>query len=220
MDYPAKTAYQNLTEASTYDQKRFRSWKGKLADHLEKNAIARLLEDLAPGSLILDVACGTGRITKFLYEKNYKAWGVDISAEMLETARQNLSVQNGEVKFFQGEAENLPFAPRLFEAVFAIKLLGHVPPEQRIGILRELKRVSRGKVVVSYYYSSILHNFKRRLKKVLKKTCSPWYPVTRRELAREVESAGLKISREIPVARFLSETKILLLEENENLDAG
>src|SRR4030067_1793844 len=117
MEYPAKTAYQSRIEAVTYEGERFSNLRGKLADYLEKKAIGNLLKDFPPGSLILDVACGTGRITRFLWETGYQAWGVDISKEMLAVARQKLSGQNGTVKFFQGEAENLPFAPRPFEAV-------------------------------------------------------------------------------------------------------
>ena len=211
MEYPAKTAYQSRIEAVTYEGERFSNLRGKLADYLEKKAIGNLLKDFPPGSLILDVACGTGRITRFLWESGYQAWGVDISKEMLAVARQKLSEQNGSVKFYQGEAENLPFAPRQFEAVTAIKLMGHVPPEERIKILKELRRVSRKGVVVSYYFSSPAHNCKRSIRKFLRKERSPWYPVTPRELAKEVESAGLRIIKQIPVVPFISETRILLL---------
>lgn len=182
-----------------------------MAEYLEKKAIGNLLKDLLPGSLVLDVACGTGRITRFLCESGYQAWGVDVSKEMLAVARQKLSEQNGSVKFFQGEAENLPFTSGQFEAVTAIKLMGHVPPEERIKILKELKRVSRKGVVVSYYFSSLAHNCKRSIRKFLKKDCSPWYAVTPGELAKEVESAGLRILKQIPVAPLISETRILLL---------
>jgi len=211
MEYPAKTAYQSRIEAVTYESSRFSSLKGKLADYLEKKTIGKLLGELPVGSLILDVACGTGRITRFLCDIGFQAWGVDISKEMLAVARQKLAGQNGSAKFYQGEAENLPFAPRQFEAVTAIKLMGHVPPEERIKILKELKRVSRTGIVVSYYFSSPVHQAKRSIKRFLKKNHSPWYPVTPRELTNEVESAGLRILKQIPVAPLISETRILLL---------
>ncbi|MCI0531982.1 MAG: class I SAM-dependent methyltransferase [candidate division Zixibacteria bacterium] len=216
MDYPARVAYRNQTEASSYDAVRFNSIKGKLADKLEKNAIGKLLAGIAPGSLVLDVACGTGRITSFLWDKQMQAWGADISREMMEVAQKKLISENKHARFFQAEAETLPFETGTFAAVTAIKLLGHVPPDSRVRILKELGRVCRGSIIVAYYFSSPPHNLKRSLRKFVTKTNSPWFPVTSSEVEEEVRRAGLRIEEIVAVAPLLSETKILRLVRDEN----
>ena len=47
------------------------------------------LNNLKPKS-ILDLACGTGNMTKLFHEKNYDVLGVDLSTEMLTVAKNKL----------------------------------------------------------------------------------------------------------------------------------
>ena len=72
LSYPAKTAYQSKVAAETYDEIRFKSLKGRLADKREKEIIGKFLKDLPKGSLVLDLACGTGRIAEFLLSQGYR----------------------------------------------------------------------------------------------------------------------------------------------------
>lgn len=47
-----------------------------------------LLADLAPGAHLLDLCCGTGRISRILAERGFRVTGLDGSEGMLEFARQ------------------------------------------------------------------------------------------------------------------------------------
>jgi ubiquinone/menaquinone biosynthesis C-methylase UbiE len=212
LSYPAKTAYQNRNSAETYDRLRFESLKGRIADKREKKIIGELLKDLPKGSVVLDLACGTGRIAGFLLSKGHKVWGVDISPQMLEVARKRLSAFGELVKLRQGEAEHLPFEERFFDSATCIKLMGHVPPKTRIKILREIKRITKGPFVVAYYISGPVVNIKRKIKKLLTGNKAPWFPAPENCLKKEVASANLKILREKSVLKHLSETLILLLD--------
>jgi ubiquinone/menaquinone biosynthesis C-methylase UbiE len=211
LSYPAKTAYQSEEAAKSYDQLRFKSLKGRLADKREKAIIGKLLNDLPCGSTVLDLACGTGRITEFLLSKGYRVCGADISQEMLKAAQQRLGSFGELFSLRQTEAENLPFEERFFDGATCIKLMGHVPPKTRVKILKEIRRVTKGPFIVAYYMSAPIANTKRKIKKFLTGNKALWFPISKRELKEEMKFANLKILKTKPVWRFVSETRIMLL---------
>src|SRR3990170_666601 len=211
LSYPAKTAYQSKAAAETYDRRRFKSLKGKWLDTREKRIIGELLEYLPQGSQILDLACGTGRIAEYLLSRGYEVSAADISQEMLTVARERLKPFGESIKFRQAEAENLPFEEKSFDSATCFRLMGHIPPETRVKILKELKRVTRGPFAVAYYLSEPVANIKRKIRKFLNGDKSFWFPVSKRDLKEEINSANLRILEEKPVLKYLSETWILLL---------
>ena len=75
------------------------------------------------GRRVLEVGCGTGRLTAALAERAYaKVWGVDASPEMLAVARAR--VPKG-VALKQARAEALPFRDGWFERAVTV-LVVHV----------------------------------------------------------------------------------------------
>ena len=64
------------------------------------------------GMRVLDVGCGTGRLSRLLAERGAKVWGVDPSGEMLEQARERAPHGAG---FKRGRAEALPFRDAWFD---------------------------------------------------------------------------------------------------------
>lgn len=211
LSYPAKTAYQSKQAAETYDRRRFKSLKGKWLDAREKRIIGELLEYLPQGSQILDLACGTGRIAEFLLSSGYKVCGTDISSQMLKVAIEKLRRFGKSIRFQQAEAERIPFEGKRFDSATCIRLFGHLPPETRVKILKEMKRVTKGPFIAAYYLSEPIANLKRKIKKSFTGDKSPWFPVSREDLKEEINSANLKIIEEKPLMRYLSETLILLL---------
>lgn len=72
-------------DALTYDVP-YAAW----ADYIEKHFKRRGL----PGSTVLDLACGTGSLTRELASRGYEMIGVDLSPEMLaEAAEKNRDVE-------------------------------------------------------------------------------------------------------------------------------
>ena len=70
-----------------------------------------LLRELspAPGSLILDVGCGTGRHALSLAREGYRVIGFDLSRGMLQQAQLNAERTGLAVTWVQGDASTLPF---------------------------------------------------------------------------------------------------------------
>jgi len=88
---------------------------------------------LAPGSLVLDVAAGTGSISRLLEAHGYRVVAVDLSHEMLSkhSGRQRV----------RAVADHLPFREETFDAVTFGYLLRYV--EDPVVTLREMSRVLR-----------------------------------------------------------------------------
>ena len=88
---------------------------------------------------ILDLGCGTGRTTKYLIYYGHEVIGVDISKEMIATAKSLIP----DVDFAVGDACNLPFRSNLFDCViFSFNGIDYIYPENlRIKALLEINRV-------------------------------------------------------------------------------
>jgi len=81
------------------------------ADYLED--IFRKFQ-VHPLEKIVDLACGTGNSTLPWAQRGFTVWGVDISPEMLQWAREKAKQQALEIAFFQEDSGD-----RLFPGRFA-----------------------------------------------------------------------------------------------------
>jgi SAM-dependent methyltransferase len=106
--------------------------------HEEVEQLLALLGGLAPART-LDVACGTGFLTRRLPGA---MTGLDQSAGMVDIARAR------GIDAVQGEAVPLPFADGAFERLFTSHFYGHLLPEEAGRFLAEARRVAGELVVV------------------------------------------------------------------------
>ena len=94
-----------------------------------------------PPRRTLDVACGTGFLTRHLAGD---VTGLDQSASMLEIASARLP----NVGFVQSDGLRLPFVDGAFERVFTSHFYGHLEEHERERFLTEARRVAPELVVV------------------------------------------------------------------------
>jgi len=209
MSYNARTVYQQNSVASQYDSKRFSSWKGQLTYRLENALIFRALAraGVVPPARILDVPCGTGRLSLPMSQQGYQVTGVDLSQAMLN---QTLAKAKGfpQLNLLPGDAENLPFPDGSFDLAVSLRFFGHVPPEVRQRVLGELKRVSRGPLIVAYYLRHCLQRYQRDL--FPKTVGTMWFPVTHKQIKEELASQGLQQVACWHLVPLLSETLVVL----------
>jgi demethylmenaquinone methyltransferase/2-methoxy-6-polyprenyl-1,4-benzoquinol methylase len=97
--------------------------------------------DLAHGSLVLDVAAGTGSISRVLKSSGFRVLSLDQSLEMTRIA------QSQGAAAVLGTAERLPFADAAFDGVTFGYLLRYV--EDVSSCMKELTRVVRPGGVVA-----------------------------------------------------------------------
>ncbi len=101
--------------------------------------IARL--QLAPGARVLDVACGTGNLSLPAARGGAAVTGVDIAPNLLATARARASAKGMNIRFDEGDAENLPYADASFDVVVTMFGAMFAPRPQLVAA--ELARVCR-----------------------------------------------------------------------------
>jgi ubiquinone/menaquinone biosynthesis C-methylase UbiE len=106
----------------------------------ELRRLERAIADLPP-LRTLDVACGTGFLTRHL---RGEVTGVDASERMLEVARH----QAPNARFFHGDALALPFGDGEFERVFSSYFYCHLEEPERARFLTEARRVAPELVIV------------------------------------------------------------------------
>ncbi len=121
--------------------------------HPGRVAAVNLLE-IKPGDSILEVGVGTG-LNLPLYPRNCRVTGVDISAEMLQKARQRakeLGLPN--VTLALMDASNLEFSDAAFDHVLATYVISAVPDPVRT--LLEMRRVCKpnGHLVMLNHFRS------------------------------------------------------------------
>jgi ubiquinone/menaquinone biosynthesis C-methylase UbiE len=121
-------------KAKGYDAKR--AGKKKWKD--EHEIIHMMMKDLKPGTTVLDVPVGTGRLLKFFQGRGFKVTGVDVSQDMLALAGK-LKCKN--VVLVEGDAQKLKYEDMEFDAVVCLRLLHLVDEKAMKAIVKELTRV-------------------------------------------------------------------------------
>src|ERR687896_1845106 len=111
-----------------------------------------------PPARTLDVACGTGFLTRHL---RGDIVGLDQSPTMLEVARERAPA----AEFRLGDALDLPFEDGSFDRVFTGHFYGHLEEQDRLRFLSEARRVAAELVVAdsSQAHSAVSEEFQPRV---------------------------------------------------------
>jgi ubiquinone/menaquinone biosynthesis C-methylase UbiE len=107
----------------------------------EREQLAGVIAELPPART-LDVACGTGFLTRHL---RGEVVGLDASERMLTVAR----AQAPNATLLLGDALSLPFEDSAFDRVFTSYFYCHLEEEDRERFLAEARRVAPELVVVA-----------------------------------------------------------------------
>jgi len=136
--------YQTDTVAEEYEAKRFPRG-GRLIARREKEAVLEAIGPVADKK-VLEVACGTGRFTVMLAERDADITGLDISGPMLQQGRQKAQAAGvaDHVEFMRGDAARLPFPDNHFDTVLAMRFF-HLA-DTPAAFLAEMRRVAKEQV--------------------------------------------------------------------------
>ncbi|WP_018294661.1 class I SAM-dependent methyltransferase [Mariprofundus ferrooxydans] len=152
MDFnEVKDSYQEKVEQSVgFSGKGLDFFTSVKADYLRM-----IIDKDMPGverPKILDVGCGHGYIHPYLGQFGYEITGVEFAVDVLEVARK----ENPGIEYIGYNGSKLPFEDHSFDVTLAICVMHHVPPEQWLAFLAEMRRVLRpGGVVVIFEHNPL-----------------------------------------------------------------
>lgn len=212
MPFDVRTHYQDIETAQRYDTERFNSLSGRVFRLAERRGLRRAVALLPPGARILDAPCGTGRLLGLFLDAGLRPIGGDISAEMITVARERTHAAEPPVRFSRMDFTHVPLATHAVLATFSMRFLPHIPPDERVRMLREFRRVSQRWVVISLSLSSPWQRLRRRIKDWLGHQKPTRHPVTNTALAEELRRAGLREVRRLWTFPVLSEQIVLICE--------
>jgi len=122
------SAYESL--AAFYDRLTEDVDYRALADHYEQC----ITQDGRRPEIVLDLACGTGRLTRILAERGYQMIAVDASAEMLAQA----TARGGDILYLQQSLTELDLYGTVDSALCSLDGLNYLPPDDLIEALRRI----------------------------------------------------------------------------------
>lgn len=127
---------------SQYEKTRFSHPVWRLS-HQREVAVANEILSRSRPTRVLDLALGTGRVSKLL--KGFDAgFGIDINQKMLLKSRETIhrnDKTNQKWSLVMADAFQLPFKDGSFNAIVAFRFVRHFRYEDRKVILQEVRRV-------------------------------------------------------------------------------
>ncbi|MGZ4337170.1 MAG: class I SAM-dependent methyltransferase [Gaiellaceae bacterium] len=111
--------------------------KNRLIHRVQLRALSASLRSVRDEH-VLDFGCGTGRISAWLVRNGAAVEGVDVTAEMVDVARANVSGAS----FRVADGSSLPFEDARFDVVVSVFVLQYYVTRDE-SVVRELTRVLR-----------------------------------------------------------------------------
>ena len=118
---------------------------------LHHHCITELISSIDNNVLILEVACGTGHITKLVSDMGRYIIACDLTPEMMEQAEKAVATNNN-VSFIRANAFALPFGSNKIDVIISTRFLHLFPFDMQKQILTEFYRVLRpgGELIVDF----------------------------------------------------------------------
>ncbi len=205
--------FQDEGSAAQYAGRFERGSRARI-DRREQRALGCILRELTGCGSILDVPCGAGRFLATLADGDRRVIGVDVARPILAHARGRAAAQAIAAVWVQGDASRLPLCDGAVDAVFCNRLLHHIlVPDERAVILRELARVARRYVIVSFFDYYRFGPLRRLLKRL--KGSRPRYEAQprREQFVAEAGACGLRLRRSVRVGPFWVAQHFLVFEK-------
>jgi len=204
--------YFDASRAAKYAQRQINTKTHKR----EIKCISKALADVAKGSHILDIPCGAGRLLPELVEMGFKVTSADVAPPMIEEAQKYAESQHLKVKVDYAIADVLDtgFQDNSFDVVLCNRMFHHFrESEVRVAGLKELKRIAREYLIVSFFCNFSSDAFFFHIGNFLRKNKSTdRIPIHYSQMKRDCVEAGLKVVDILPMRPAISRQWYLKLK--------
>ncbi|NVE95078.1 class I SAM-dependent methyltransferase [Altererythrobacter lutimaris] len=175
--------------------------------------VEALLDYAGPHGRVIDIACGTGIVSRFLarLDQVEQIDAIDVAPAMIAKARSMSSNSSPKISFIEASALSLPFADDTFDAALCQQGLQFFP--DKLAGLREARRVLKpgARAAFSIWCNArdglpVFDAFERAISDALGSDLVPFGPFSfgdRDEISSLAEAAGFK-STSIEVQSRLS----------------
>jgi SAM-dependent methyltransferase len=177
------------TVASEYAEKFKDEMDNKPADRGYLDRLAKEVGALGP---ICDLGCGPGQIARYLHRQGVETLGVDLSPRMVEEAGR----LNPEIHFHQGNMLSLLDEDNSWGGIAAFYSIIHIPREQIVDALREMKRVLKpsGVLLVTFHIGTQIEHLDEFFEKTVNLDFIYFQPA---EMEAWLKQAGLEMGETI-----------------------
>lgn len=121
-----KSTYNKIAEDWVNDHNSDTWWK---------EGVDTFLAQLPPNASVLDLGCGAGVKTHYIFDKGFEVTGIDFSEKMIGIAKRNLS----HIHFDVVDIYELDAYSGTFDGVFAQAVLLHFPKNTIVKVLEKMK---------------------------------------------------------------------------------
>ena len=214
---PRKIRYsenlRRVDKAASYNTKYDGELHKRISDRREKRLLERILSTVGRQETLLDVPCGAGRLSPVIARFADQVYEVDYSHEILKLCRENAPHANYTPFFANASALSLPFGDDVFDLVVSIRLSHHFPrTEERLAHVRELCRVSRRFVLVTFFGTESIKNRLRAARRMLGSRKRGKFTLHHRDVAGVAEECGYRLRDSWALAPFFSGHYFAMLE--------
>src|SRR5258708_36191887 len=116
---------------------------------LDRSLLDRFADSIGGNGVVCDLGCGPGQIARYLHERGVTVCGMDLSAEMIEHARQ----LNPGIEFHREDMRALPVRDNTWAGIAAFYAIVNLPSDDIVKALHEMMRVLKpdGRLLLSFH---------------------------------------------------------------------
>jgi SAM-dependent methyltransferase len=137
-------------------------------------------------ALVVDVGCGVGRVTSYLHQRGLNVRGIDLSPQMVATARS----AHPHLSFEVALMSSLPMGDSSASAAVLWYSIIHTPPTLLTEVWTELARVLRPNALVLIGFQAGDNDVVRRENAYGSPATMTWYQHNVDDVIRSAETAG------------------------------
>ena len=205
-----KNRYRSESEAASYKDGYTKGYSLKVLinrfiAYCEQRAIMRAASFCGPVNKVIDVPCGTGKMTRLLSERYEQYVGIDMSYEMMQQIHGAI-----EGPFIQADGTEIPLADSSVDLVVSLRLIHRLPTDVKYAFFKELSRVSGKYIIFSFSDSALMHRILLRMKMLVGLTPEKVIIEPIDEYHALLESRGFRLKKKVFVLPMISNQTIYL----------